>query len=491
MLGMQMAQGNDGYSQRVKTFLKDDVCDWLFAINEASVVANTRNGLLEKDTAIAIRAALAQLQSELAQDGAVRPKLYITFEPLLLKKTGIGASVLHIGRSSQDILATTQQAITRTAVLTLADAVLALENTLLELARTQGDAIVPNYTNGVQAQPNRYAHYVYAQAFVFLRILDRFKALIQRYDICPMGAGVLNGGAWPIDCDYMAHALGFAQAPHNAYDVGQLTCNDLPLEFAQIVQSIMLWVVSFLQDFTVQYAQTRPWVLLDRSGSTYISSAMPQKRNPGMINDCRRDAGVVFNEAGHIAQRMHGLPTGMADVRDMDLFVELTVDATRVIEIFTDIVAHLKINRERALEEINADWSCTQHLAGTLMQKAGIAFRAGHHAASAWVSYARANVKTPSNTTYGDMCEFWISFVKDHPELPQAFPLSEDEFKATLDPECIVEARATAGGPQKASLEAQRAELQTRLATFASEFEAVSARIAQAHDKRKADLAAL
>ena len=75
MLGMQMAQGNDGYSQRVETFLKEDVCDWLFAINEASVVANTRNGLLEKDTAIAIRSALAQLQSELAQDGAVRPQL--------------------------------------------------------------------------------------------------------------------------------------------------------------------------------------------------------------------------------------------------------------------------------------------------------------------------------------------------------------------------------------------------------------------------------
>ena len=491
MLGMQMAQGNDGYSQRLMTFLQSDVCDWLFAINEASVVANTRNGLLEKETAHAIRSALSEMQMELAQDGAVRPKLYITFEPLLLKKTGIGASVLHVGRSSQDILATTQQAITRQAVLTVADAVMGLENTFMELAQTQGDAVVPNYTNGVQAQPNRYAHYVYAQAYVFLRILDRFKALINRYDICPMGAGVLNGGAWPLDTDYMARALGFSEDPHNAYDVGQLTCNDLPLELAQIIQSAMLWIVTFLQDFTVQYAQTRPWVLLDRSGSTYISSAMPQKRNPGMINDCRRDAGVVFNEAAHIAQRMHGLPTGMADVRDMDLFVELIVDAVRVIEIFTDIVAHLKINRERALEEINADWSCTQHLADTLMQKAGIAFRAGHHAASAWVTFARANVKTPANTTYADMCEFWTGFVKEHPELPQTFPLSEEDFKATLDPECIVEARATAGGPQKASLDAQRAEIQGRLARFATEFDAVATRISQAHAMRQKDLAEL
>lgn len=491
MLGMQMAQGNDTFSQRVETFLKSDVCDWLFAINEASVVANTRNGLLEKETAYVIRNALAELKTELAKDGATRPKLYITFEPLLLKKTGIGASVLHIGRSSQDILATAQQAITRDASLAVADAVLALEKSLMELAQTQGEAIVPNYTNGVQAQPNRYAHYVYAQAFVFLRILERLKALIRRYDICPMGAGVLNGGAWPLDSQYMAKALGFSQAPHNAYDVGQLTCNDEPLEYAQILQSLMLWVVTFLQDFTVQYAQTRPWMTLERSGSTYISSAMPQKRNPGMINDCRRDAGVVFNEAGHIAQRMHALPTGMADVRDVDLLVELTVDAVRVIEIFTDIVSHLNVNRERALEEINADWSCTQQLADTLMQKAGIAFRAGHHVASAWVTYARANGKTPANTTYSDMCDFWSGFVKDHLELPDTFPLSEVDFKATLDPECIVEARATAGGPQKASLKLQREELQARISALTMDFESIANRIREAHEMRQRDLTAL
>jgi argininosuccinate lyase len=36
----------------------------------------------------------------------------------------------------------------------------------------------------------------------------------------------------------------------------------------------------------VQYHQTRPWLLLAPS-KTYTSSAMPQKANPGVIQDTR------------------------------------------------------------------------------------------------------------------------------------------------------------------------------------------------------------
>ena len=37
-----------------------------------------------------------------------------------------------------------------------------------------------------------------------------------------------------------------------------------------------------MQDLHTQYHQVRPWLLL-QEGSTYTSSSMPQKRNPGLI----------------------------------------------------------------------------------------------------------------------------------------------------------------------------------------------------------------
>ena len=58
----------------------------------------------------------------------------------------------------------------------------------------------------------------------------------------------------------------------------------------------MLHVNAFLADFMIQYADPHPWIRWESSNGVYCSSAMPQKRNPGLINDCRRDAGLVIGE---------------------------------------------------------------------------------------------------------------------------------------------------------------------------------------------------
>jgi argininosuccinate lyase len=44
----------------------------------------------------------------------------------------------------------------------------------------------------------------------------------------------------------------------------------------------MLHAGAFIQDVMSQYGNPRPWILLKEGGdNTYVSSAMPQKRNPG------------------------------------------------------------------------------------------------------------------------------------------------------------------------------------------------------------------
>ena len=43
--------------------------------------------------------------------------------------------------------------------------------------------------------------------------------------------------------------------------------------------------------------------------------------------------------------------------------------------------------------------------------------------------------------------------IRDSPQGPRECPMSEEEFKQTLDPRKIVENRRTAGGPQPAELE--------------------------------------
>ncbi len=51
--------------------------------------------------------------------GSARPKMYIRYEPLVVAKAGLEATLMHAGRSSQDIHATFQRAILRDETLKL------------------------------------------------------------------------------------------------------------------------------------------------------------------------------------------------------------------------------------------------------------------------------------------------------------------------------------------------------------------------------------
>ena len=492
MLGMTMTKAEAGEAfEALKTLKSHDTAYWLFRINEATVVGNTRRGLLTTQLARTIREALAAMEADADEGRWTRPELYITFEPELLKRTGMPASVCHVGRSSQDILATTNAAQLREAALVLAQGVHALIESLLAKADQYWDTLVPFYTNGVQAQPGRYSHYLYAQAQAFSRQLDRLFECLKRFDYCPMGGAVLNGSPWPLDQAYSAQVLGFAKTGNNAFDAIHLTGNDFPLELSQIVQALMLHVTSFIQDFMVQYAQTRPWIILQKAGSTYISSAMPQKRNPGLINDCRRNAGLVIAESQNVLLRMHNLNEGMADARDISVNLDWMTDAYRVLDTFKGIVEGLQINKDRALEELNSDWTCTQNIADVLVKKASVPFRQGHHFASVMVTWARANTKMPSNVTYEELCEQWKLFAQKETDLPSEMPLDENTLMAAMNPASIVEERETIGGPQEADMQRQKAVWAEKLPVWEKAINDRFEHIAQSVRTLKEDLNAI
>ena len=268
-----------------------DTEDWLQLINRASIVANVEAGLLDRENAGKLARALDDMRREGEKPGAKRAELYITFEPELLRRAGMAASVLHVGRSSQDILATANAGLNLERLVKILAALSEVRRALWELADREQGAVVPAYTNGVQAQPTLYSHYLLAQISVFGRDVERAFECIRRFDFCPMGSTVLNGTGWPLRVERMAELLGFSRALANAFDAGQCAGNDLPLEMSQIVTAAMLHVNAFLADFMVQYATPHPWIRMESTNGEYRSSSMPQKRNPGLVNDLRRVGG--------------------------------------------------------------------------------------------------------------------------------------------------------------------------------------------------------
>jgi argininosuccinate lyase len=252
----------------------------------------------------------------------------------------------------------------------------------------------------------------------------------------------------------MANYLGFAALVDNAYDAGQISSSEHPVEVAALVTAMALHVGSFIEDVMTQYAQARPWILLQvGGGNTFVSSAMPQKRNPGLLNDTRRDASTSIALAMGPVIRAHNITPGMADAKDAKTHTDMVKSAIVFLQGFDKIMRGLVIHPERALEELNSDWTASQELADVLMHKYKIPFRAGHHFASEVVDYAKLNNIKPLDFPYPEAQRIFKMSVKDELANPE-LPMSAVEFKATLNPETIVQNRKTVGGPQ--AIEMQR-----------------------------------
>jgi argininosuccinate lyase len=464
---------------------------WLGEMNKATAVINTDEGLLDKSMAPRIAAGVAKVIGDGNQPGGKRPSSVITFEPLLIQAAGEDVTLLHAGRSSQDMHATYRSAILREDLLNLAEQLNKTSATLVRLAEKYAATIVPNYTNGVAAQPNSYGHYLLGLAAGLDRDAQRVREAYVRTDRSSMGTTVLNGTSWPLNRTRMADYLGFSAIVDNAYDASQISSVDEPVEAAAIVTSVGLHTGSFIQDVMTQYAQSRPWILLQEGGSnTYVSSAMPQKRNPGLLIRTRSDASAAVSLAMGVVMQAHNITPGMSDPKEVKDNKAVVNSAIKALKGWDTVLNQMVLNPDRALEELNSDWTASQELADVLMRKYKLPFRVGHHFASKVVDYAKEKDIKPLDFPYADARRIYTETVQGSPYAGE-LPMSEAEFRATLDPVAIVKDRATVGGPQPAEMERMLKDAKLRIAKQTDWIKEKRARINDSLAKLDQDFAKL
>ncbi len=293
---------------------EQDLFYWFGRINMASTVANVELGIIPADLAGPIARGVAHSIDQAARPGGKRPNDVLQTEKIITDAAGPDATLIHTGRSRQDIHSTLTMAQLRTELLDYADALNGLRAQLQGMAEQHAETFVPAYTNGVQAQPISLAYYLLAFADSFERDAERLRQAWPRVDRSTLGAAVLANSSWPLDRRRLADLLGFGGIQLNGYDATQIAPEDLGLEAAQIAGSNALRIGSLMQDLHVQYHQTRPWMLL-APGRTYTSSAMPQKANPGVIQNTRTLASDVVASVQQVVMRAHNVTPGMIDYK--------------------------------------------------------------------------------------------------------------------------------------------------------------------------------
>ena len=427
--------------------------EWLDEINKASIVMLAETGIVPKDVATRIAKGIQQLiEHEKDEKNRRTSADYLDYEPRLIAIAGPEASRLHTGRSRQDLASTIARMNLRDGILKTTEALIAAREKLLKRAEEHIETIIPAYTHGVQAQPTTFAHYLLAFESALARATERLQQAYARVNKCPLGAAALATSSFPLDRNRLAELLGFDGLVENAYDANHLAPIDSALDVASAWSIAAVEMGMFAQDMHAQYAEPTPWFMLAEGKLTGTSSIMPQKRNPAALEQLRAQSSILLSEMQTMTWVSHNNRTGMFDYRMYDPVPYAR--ALTVFKLFGSVVDALVVNKARALEEVNADYSTTTEIADALLQKAEVPFRIGHHFASKLTDYGRSKGLKLSEIPFAEVQRIYQE------QAEGKLPLTEQEFREVISAEAAVLGKKGLGGPQ--TTEISRTVSQTR-----------------------------
>jgi len=436
-------------AQRVAT--TNDGFYWSMISEAASLIMLAEEGIITEELGTNIATSLTRVIADGARPGAARSRDYLVVEADMIDIGGPDVSRLHSGRSRQDLGQTSTRLLLRDAFLTTYGQFIDARATLLEMAERNPHAILPFYTHGVQAQPTALGHYLGGYLQAMSRSSDRYQQAWARLNLSPLGGAAGGTSSFPVNRARLAELLGFDGLVVNSFDAGQIANQDNGVELTTVAASGALTVSMLAADLTVQYADPHPWFRLQEGAQTGVSSIMPQKRNPIGLERLHLATSTVTGQAVTYLIQANNVMSGMGDYKG-----SYPLQVVRLLgdmyDDLSDMLEALVFDPERALQEVNNDYSMTTELADILQRDADVPFRVGHHFASEIVSYGRSRNLKPAQIPY-DVAqalfgEAWEAFGKTNARLP----LAEPQFRRALSGENMVASAKPIGGPQRSEV---------------------------------------
>jgi argininosuccinate lyase len=226
-------------------------------------------------------------------------------EKQLVASIGDAGYKLHSGRSRNEQIATDLRLYTRAAIDQLRGELAELCAAFVARAEDAGETAVPSYTHLQRAEPVLVAHWLLAYVEMFLRDVDRLADCRKRLNACPLGSGAVAGATLPLDRSMMSEQLGFDAPTGNSIDA--TSDRDFILEFVNTLSLLALHLSRWAEEMILFSTQEYGFVALPESYSTG-SSAMPQKKNPDLLELVRGKTGRVSGHAIALMVSIKGLP---------------------------------------------------------------------------------------------------------------------------------------------------------------------------------------
>ncbi|HVW34010.1 MAG TPA: lyase family protein [Acidimicrobiia bacterium] len=352
------------------------------AVDRAHLVMLAEQGLVDRAAAAAMLGEIEDLRASgfAVLDGAEpRRGRYLLYEDHLAARLGERrAGILRTGRSRNDLNATVLRLRLRAPVTRLLTETLRLQAVLLGRARRHAGTVMAAYTHYQPAVPTTYGHHLSGVARALDRDLTALDDAAAGLDTSPLGAGTGQGNALPIAPARTAALLGFAgPAPHS---LDAVASRDLVLRLQSAAAILGVTLSRLAADLLVWTTEEFAFLELpdELVGS---SSAMPQKRNPFVLEHVKgrsaRAAGafVAAATAMHAAPFANSVAVGTEGCSGAVEALDATADAAALLRL---AVAGARPRPERMMARAVEGLTTATALAERIVREEGISYREAH-----------------------------------------------------------------------------------------------------------------
>ncbi|MGA2743758.1 MAG: argininosuccinate lyase [Candidatus Sulfotelmatobacter sp.] len=351
------------------------------AASNAHARALKAAGILSSDELIGILQGLRQIGEKAAASPAFldddeAEDVHHFVEKQLVALIGETGYKLHSGRSRNEQIATDLRLYVRATIDQLRQELAELCGVLVDRAEQAADAAMPAYTHLQRAEPVLLGHWLLAYVEMLLRDAERFADCRKRLNVSPLGSGAVAGATLSLDRALIADCLEFDGASANSIDA--TSDRDFALEFVNALSLLALHLSRWAEEMILFSSQEYSFLGLPEAYSTG-SSAMPQKKNPDLLELVRGKSGRVLGHATALMVAVKGLP--LAYNKDLQETQEPLFDSSdtllQMLPLVTGWMKAVEFRNERMQQAAQSGFM-NAWAAATYLVKRGVPSRMAH-----------------------------------------------------------------------------------------------------------------
>ena len=293
---------------------------------------------------------------------------------------------LHTGRSRNEQIATDLRLFVRQSIDTLQSLLADWVEAMLARAEAAGNSAIPAYTHLQPAEPVLVAHWLLAYVEMFLRDAARLTDCRKRVNLCPLGSGAVAGATLTIPRQAMAAELGFDGPTANSIDA--TSDRDFAIEFVDALSLLTLHLSRWAEEMILFSTLAYGFVELPEPYATG-SSAMPQKKNPDLLELVRGKAARIMGCATTLETLVKGLP--LAYNKDLQETQEPVFNASDtvigVLPLVTGFMNTVEFNDAKMNQAASSGFMNAWAAAAYLVER-GVPSRLAHEAVGKAVALA-------------------------------------------------------------------------------------------------------